>query len=312
MKILPYKAGDEHYILELFETSFGKKLLPQFWNWRFADHPSGRYMIMLMWDGDRVVGHYALSPCKMIIQGQELMTALSMTTMTHPDYAGRGIFTQLADALYEEQHDSCGLAAVWGYPNNNSHYGFIKNVKWRNLEQVPTFSVEAKHVQHVSSSVNVVQDFANFKHDVYSQAPARIQLDASYLNWRYMKNPVNKYVVFERQTNTGYSFAVAKRYNSFSFPGQTEVDIMEWEVPDDAVIQSEFLFEIKEYFASDNVRCINMWMPLNDSRHIQLEKLGFCNTAPITYFGVRLLNKDCDVLLDIRNWYYGMGYSDIY
>ncbi len=84
MKILPYKTGDEHAILNLFERSFGKKLSIEYWNWRFANHPSGIRMIMLMWDGDTLVGHYAVSPAKLVIHQQEILTALSMTTMTDP------------------------------------------------------------------------------------------------------------------------------------------------------------------------------------------------------------------------------------
>lgn len=312
MKIAPYKSGDEKPILELFEASFGKKLSLEYWNWRFANHPSGKCMIMLMWDGERLAGHYALSPAKMIVEKCEVLTALSMTTMTHPDYAGRGIFTQLAEALYEEQRIQSGLAAVWGFPNNNSHYGFIKNLRWSNLEQIPTFSIETRQVQLVASTVKVAQEFTNVNRYSYDHARAHVQLDTSYLNWRYINNPVNNYVVFERMNNGLVSFAVAKLFNSFTFPGESEVDIMEWEVPDDFSIQAEFLSEIKQYFSSSSVRRINMWMPLHDPRHIQLEKMGFRNHAPVTYFGIRLLNQHFDALLDAGNWHYGLGYSDIY
>jgi GNAT superfamily N-acetyltransferase len=312
MKILPYKEGDEHFILDLFECSFGKKLSLDYWNWRFANHPSGLKMIMLMWDEDRLVGHYALSPMRLIIDQQEILTALSMTTMTHPDYAGKGIFTQLANALYEEERSRNGLTAVWGYPNVNSHYGFIKNLQWSNLEQIPTFSINADVIKDTESNITVAGNFRNVKRYSHDNSRVRVLDDLTYLSWRYERNPSNSYFIFEKQIQDEYAFAIVKKFDSFTVQGLKELDVLEWQVPADEKLQMEFLHAIKKHFSDSHVQCINMWMPLNDRRHIQLEKLGFRNRQPITYFGIRLLDSNYDALLDGRNWQYSLGCSDIY
>jgi hypothetical protein len=312
MKILPYKQGDEHFILDLFECSFGKKLSLDYWNWRFANHPSGLKMIMLMWDGERLVGHYALSPMRLIIEKQEILTALSMTTMTHPDYAGKGIFTQLANALYEEEHSKNGLAAVWGFPNVNSHYGFIKNLKWSNLEQIPSFSIDTEVIRATESNIAVDVNFKNNKRYANESARVRACYDQNYLSWRYERNPSNSYVIFEKNIRDEYAYAVVKKFDSYAYSGAKELDVLEWQVPADEILQMEFFSAIKNHFADSHVRCINMWMPLHDMRHVQLEKLGFRNRLPITYFGIRVMDSNYDDLLDCRNWHYSLGYSDIY
>lgn len=101
MEIRDYKPGDEKQILKLFEYSFGKKLPEEYWHWRFIDNPQKQIMIKLMWDKEILAGHYAVSPIEMIVHGEKILTALSMTTMTHPDYIGKGIFTQLAKLYIE-------------------------------------------------------------------------------------------------------------------------------------------------------------------------------------------------------------------
>ena len=89
-----------------------------FWNWRFRENPfSDKEMISLMWDNDTLAGHYAVSPAAMIFDQQPALTALSMTTMTHPEYGGRGIFTQLANHLYDEIYREHQVKMVWGFPN---------------------------------------------------------------------------------------------------------------------------------------------------------------------------------------------------
>jgi GNAT superfamily N-acetyltransferase len=314
MEIKPYQLGDEEHILSLFKISFGKALPQKYWKWRFEEHPEKKMMIMLMWDGEHLVGHYAVSPVRMLIEKEEVLTALSMTTMTHPEYAGRGIFTELAEALYSEQKTENNLAAVWGYPNNNSHYGFIKNVQWKNLEQVPTFSIDTKLIEETENQIQVGSGFGP-RHavgDSNVNFTVQIKRDAAYLNWRYATNPVNEYVLFESEHEGEMHFVVAKKFASFQEAEKYEVDIMEWEVPADIMLQKRFLSSIKKHFASHELCRFNMWMPLDDPRHIQLEKIGFRNLAPITYSGIRLLNPQYARMLTSGNWHYNLGYSDIY
>ena len=127
MEIRGYQAGDEEKIYELFKMAFKKEIVPDFWKWRFLDNPFHKEpFIDLMWDGDTLAGHYAVSPIGMKVNGESVLTALSMTTMTNPNYGGQGIFPKLADSIYKKLTD-VNVQYVWGFPNMNSHYSFIKN-----------------------------------------------------------------------------------------------------------------------------------------------------------------------------------------
>ncbi|MDD4170411.1 MAG: GNAT family N-acetyltransferase, partial [Desulfotomaculaceae bacterium] len=136
LKVSPYRPGDEHEIIKLFKLVYGRDMSMSYWRWRFTDNPAGSHMIDLCWNGSILAGHYAVSPVVMSIGGKEYLTALSMTTMTHPDYRKRGIFTILARSLYRRLQDQ-GVALVWGFPNNNSYHGFMSKLDWFPLVQVP-------------------------------------------------------------------------------------------------------------------------------------------------------------------------------
>ena len=55
MNIRNYELGDEHKILELFELTFGRKMSPAYWNWRFKNNPTGIIAINLN-DDDSLIG----------------------------------------------------------------------------------------------------------------------------------------------------------------------------------------------------------------------------------------------------------------
>jgi len=89
MVIKKYVQGDETSILKLFQLVFKKEMTQEFWEWRFKNNPfTEDVFIYLMWDGSNLIGHYAVSPVELKIKGEIIKTALSMTTMTHPDYGG--------------------------------------------------------------------------------------------------------------------------------------------------------------------------------------------------------------------------------
>ena len=92
MEIRNYATGDEHAIIALFELAFKQKMTLEQWNWRFTNNPAGKHWIKLMWEGDQLIGHYAASQLLMNVNGNQVLTAHSIATMTHPEHGGKGIF----------------------------------------------------------------------------------------------------------------------------------------------------------------------------------------------------------------------------
>jgi GNAT superfamily N-acetyltransferase len=316
MVIRKYVPGDEKSILKLFKLVFNQEMTEEFWYWRFKKNPfTGNIFIYLMWDGNKLVGHYAVSPVEMKLQGEIIKTALSMTTMTHPDYGGQGIFSKLAGELYKDLKEEFGYKMIWGFPNNNSHYGFIKNLDWKDIAIIPMMSVNLSQmrINRLDETLYAIEE--SFSLDVIaklnsSSEPIKINKTKNYLEWRYFNNPTANYKVLNIENLPG--IVVYKVIKSFdqSKDGY-EIDILELFFDNDILVLSKLLNSIINNELKINIIKINLWKSIFSENRILLEKLGFKIGLPLTYLSY--LNLDnLDLISDYKNWDVGLGYSDVF
>jgi hypothetical protein len=138
--IRDYREGDEAAIVALFEKVFGKPMgrtrSAPHWRWEYTQNPVGPRTIELVWDGATLAGQYAVSPRRVWCGGREVLAALSLDTMTHPDYARQGIFTASADACYEAMAER-GFAFVYGFPKASSVGAFERRLSWSLVMKMP-------------------------------------------------------------------------------------------------------------------------------------------------------------------------------
>lgn len=305
MELRPYQPGDETAILRLFERSFGRPLPKTFWRWRFLDNPHDVPGIELAWDGDVLAAHYAVSPTSLSIEGEPRLAALSMTTMTDPDYRGQGLFGQLATRLYDRL-ESRGYAAVHGFPNAQSHRGFVRDLGWLDIHEIPMLRLDlAAAARRLSAEgtdevVEVDAAFDGLWERCRRLRPVIGVRDARHLAWRYVRHPTNRYRIV--RAPSGY--AIAKRIGD-------DIDIVDLLVADDDPAILDALIG-GVLAAEPQARAVNTWMPLRSPLHMALERLGFVTAAPTTYFGVRPLRQTPVDLADVRAWHYSMGDSDVF
>lgn len=315
MEIASYTNEFKRSILDLFAKSFGKELPENVWNWRYEKNPfSEKKLIELMLDGDVVAGHYALWPVELEVEEEIISSAMSMTTMTHPDYGGRGIFTKLADSVYQSAFNESHIKLVWGFPNANSHYGFIKRLKWKDIGTIPMLSIDNEGMERYPSidfkEKKLFNDVDAAKLKSNSDGMIRLRKSAEYLNWRYFDNPMFQYQVL---TTSESNFVVIKFFKSFLDSSQYEIDIVEWCVEPDLDSIVSLLSAIKTYAVGKDMKVsrVNTWMNIFDKRHILLEKVGFKLAAPITMLG-GLTIENTSNLLNYSHWDISMGNSDVF
>lgn len=319
MEIKAYQEGNEELILDLFNKSFGKPLSMEYWAWRYQNNPFlNTTKAHLMWENNKLVGHYAVCPVNMLIDGEEIPTALSMTTMTHPDYTGRGIFKELAESLYDELFSKDKIQIIWGFPNLNSHYGFIKNLNWQNVATIPTLKLKNFYFSSFIRSEFII-------HEVFTDEMANHLIQCAtagvgvykswkYLNWRYCLNPINKYYILS-PGNHPEQFVVIKIFQSFEDNSMQEIDILEIALSNSANLFREMIGSIIEFAFTLklNLLAINTWLNLSDARHILLEKNKFVFDGPTTILGARTFNKETNSdFLCFKKWNISMGDSDVY
>jgi GNAT superfamily N-acetyltransferase len=132
----PLTAADLPRLRDLFAASFGMNRSHDYDRWRFLDTPFGLAPTVVADDGEKLAGSYTIWPTMLNIGGEIVRGGQSMDTMTHPDYRGKGLFTRLAIACFDQLREE-GYEALYGFPNENSYPGFIKRLNWDHVGDVP-------------------------------------------------------------------------------------------------------------------------------------------------------------------------------
>jgi len=313
MEIKDYVPGDEIAILDLFEKVFGKSMSLKYWNWRFRDNPINKFMIKLMWDDSQLVGHYAVCPVLLQKKQTLVLSGLSMTTMTHPEYTGLGIFQHLSQELYQDIQKQHDVELVWGFPNQNSHRNFIKNLSWKNITIIPMLSLPVAEIKPIQSSLLRSIDFFNEVHEkswtfIFRKYLLKVNKSSTYLNWRYVNIPTVSYKIIEVQNGTS-GFLVIKEF-TIEQSKKKQIDIVEWSIDKDERLTKVIFQHLAAIYPSELYEKFNIWMPLNDERHLYLEKLGFTQGMPLTYFACKEFNEG--LFVSENDCWIQLGDSDVY
>jgi len=297
---------------DLFCKAFDRKIDISYFKWRYLDNPLQEILMSFEMDGEKLIGNYSASPCMLGYNGKEFKSALSMTTMTDPDYTKKGIFKKLAKELYEKLMVE-NYKFVWGFPNNNSHLGFRKKLDWFDIYEMPTMILDLKSLRQkkITTKTEILRDdLFDLDYSLTQNYLDRIYVkkNKSYLKWRYLSNPLNEYenyVILDE--NVVSSYCVIKIYEKES------IDIVDLQAINEANVDN-LLQAIVKSANQKKIKMINTWAPLNFFSRNVFDKLGFINHIPITYFGAKplqIIGTELP-LYDYSHWYIQMGDSDVY
>lgn len=123
--------------VELFRTCFphAANIGSEYMRWLYADNPCGRVVGMDAWFDEVLAAHYVCVPTRVSVFGREVNALLSLNTVTHPDFRGKGLFTKLAESTYQVAAER-GFAMVYGVANANSTPGFIRKLGFQLVDQL--------------------------------------------------------------------------------------------------------------------------------------------------------------------------------
>lgn len=109
---------------------------------------------------------YGVFACEVEYKGQIYLVAQSGDTMTHPNHARKGLFTKLAKHTYE-YCKQIGVNLVFGFPNQNSYPGFVKNLSWTHFDDMQAYQIRIKTLPWIrlKNSLKLKQKF----HDNYCE-----------------------------------------------------------------------------------------------------------------------------------------------
>ena len=312
MNFRRYQNGDEKSILNLFRKTFNRDMSYDYWKWRYLDNPNiNENLINLAWDDKRLSAHYAVSPTQLFINKQKINAALSMTTMTDPEYRGKGLFTSLANNLFD---NSSKLDIIFGIPNENSVWGFINKLDFKLIKEIPMLESNVFDDKYKTNSNCVVIEMFDERFDVLFKTMLNkykiiTSRKSAHLNWRFISNPENRYMILgyiEKNKLLGY--LVTKIYTG---NGITTGDIVDILVVNETVLKEllSFAFSI---FKSKNVSSINTWF-LDEELISVFEEFGFYNNGHYFHFIVKdNRHKKNEDLFKFDNWYITMSDIDLF
>lgn len=309
MEIKFYDKGDlERKIDDFCELShicFTAQADPGIIRQRYIENPYEDLLMCIAEDEGRIVANYSVVPIRICIDGEVYKAALSLNTMTHPQYEGKGLFVKLASSLYDymERH---GYAMVCGFPNNLSNGIFCAKLGWKDIYEIPTMELGLCDINAEKYRNDVRPEIGNWECIGMSKVESggvTIYKESKYLEWRYKNHSTNKYVlsVFGERC-----WAIHHVYES-------EMNIAE--LHHDGNVQT--LKSMIDYYVSlavsEGLDKLTTWAGVNTVLHSVLERKGFINRAPVRYFGGRVLAYKGDKdLLDYGNWIVCMGDDNVY
>lgn len=103
----------------------GLRFNPEEFKQWYVLNPAGRVLSFNAYDGEKMVAHYACTPTQFTFDGIVEPGLLDISTVTHPDYRGKGLFKTLAAHTFREAKQ-LGYKFIIGVANDNSFPGYIK------------------------------------------------------------------------------------------------------------------------------------------------------------------------------------------
>ena len=174
--------GYSSQICTLFEECFSTKMSTDFWRWAYIENPFGNPIVAITLDGGKLVGHYAVIPYFLMNnKGEQIKSALSMTTMVAESHRKYYLFTSLAEDVYAEMKRQ-QYNIVCGFPNLLSVSGFRKRLGWKIGE--PDFVASVTKQQLMSSEALSLFN-SNKKRFGFNT------LDQQQIEWRLKKPDFN-------------------------------------------------------------------------------------------------------------------------
>jgi hypothetical protein len=208
---------------ELVTESFGQEMGNAFekrYTWQFLENPAGSGIILMAYDGNKLVGQLCSIPCNYVLMNKYYVTATAGEWLcVSPHYRGKGLMLQLLNRRAKLENP---FPFVLDSPNKNSLNGFVKyqchtlSVKqlirpvklsqcfaykkiprqiispfdkiWKKKDRAET---DGSSIEEYTSAFD--NEFNELFETTNENIVIRQVRNAEFLNWRYRKAPGRTY-----------------------------------------------------------------------------------------------------------------------
>jgi Acetyltransferase (GNAT) domain len=289
IEIRPYRDGDEHAIVALFNAVFAaggsgaRQRTLEEWRWTYPASPDGM-RVWLAFENGELVAHYASQPHLTRVDGQPRLFAHIVDSMAHPGHRRslhkNGPFVAAAERLLSSSVGVQGDWIAYGWPTPDAwRIGRLLLAYELVRRQTMLFSGPELALRGRNSSVAMVERFDERVGRLYERcAPewrASTVRDARFLNWRVFDAPLRTYRVLSDLRSDGeYAGYVIAR--EIEFDGGLHTVICDWLVPrDDHGCAERLLIALACDARAAGSRGLVAQMPSWSPWFAHLQRLGF-------------------------------------
>ena len=140
-QITPLTENNLDALVHLYRIVFKNKVSHEFVAQKFDSKYLGpsHFGHIALFKGEPVAFHGAV-PFRMRYGNDIQIAAQYGDAMTSSKHTGRGLFTDLGHRT-DQQLEEAGIKFVWGFPNQNSEYGYVNKMDWQSRERMIGFKV---------------------------------------------------------------------------------------------------------------------------------------------------------------------------
>lgn len=341
MKFFRHGLEDLNSLTTLAKSTYasGEIISEDYLDWEYKLNPSGNAVVFVAENESQLVSQYVVLPKKLVLENKIISGTLSLNTITHPGYRGRGYFTQLAEMTYSECETN-GVDFTIGFPNANSVNGFLSKLKFVEIGRLPLLIKLINPLNSVVSFISkgssrygkeiellpVSENKGVSKFDLATDAgkyntfwekfkerhPIVSDRSTEFLKWRYIDIPLRKYQLFKFEANGEIvGMAILRLKEIMGMRCGVLVDFL---VLDTAIDVNFFFSELKKnkldlFFAT---------VPVATMEFEVLQKAGFFKVPEFLMLKklhviIRKHNKNIsDSICDFKKWFITFGDYDIF
>ncbi len=210
IQIRSFEEKDRENCLRLLAETFSGQSDADTFRWRFEKAPKGQPILLCAHHRNRLVSFNSWIPWKFLHRGQTFTGYQSGESATHPEFRGRGIFSEILREGEKKARD-LNIDFLFGFPSRMSYGSFYRQgyypiaqygFRIRPLNFV--WTRRGRAAGETGSSCPTVP--ATVLHQSEKITPV---FDTEYLRWRYLENS-KRYVLVDFKENNLEAFFVLR------------------------------------------------------------------------------------------------------
>jgi hypothetical protein len=324
LKIEEYNHSHQNGVNSLFEYVYDKKVIPEFFTWRYYYFGKPLRYVMIN-DDNSIIGHYVIHPIPFKILNNEEQIQFSMTVMTHPKFRNMGVFRKLANFIYDKA-SNLDQKFVMGFPNTTSSEIHFKKLNWINFGNPIEYT---KKIVNTNSKLNIdynivkIEDFGNEIDFIWKKYGQKYDLliprTQKFLNWRYIQQPIPKFSNYPSEKyfffimydeNNPIMYFILKQF------GNDKMHILDYFGELTHLTIKNMLIFTENFCQKLNLSLLSLWVSLDiDSNNLKnfFKNSGFTSKNADSYFGIRYFDEKYKKIVNAdKKWFITMSDCDIF